>query len=327
MYKILSLLACLVAVTAANAADNPGYIFDISVNLGDQHAVHLVGSVAVSDPEQTVHTLRVDDDLSVEIRAERRRDRGHLSATLMRAQGEHVRELGSIYNDVAPFTTWTLAFSVCGDRMISLSYTAEPGRCAALPPIDKLRQGACPAGSCAGPFEGMPAIITARARIAPLSEPGEPLTISGRVLDVNGRPRAGIIIHAYHTNRLGIYPQPNPPRSQNSNFEGSLRGWAQTDSQGRYTFETIRPGSYPNSNNPQHVHMYVVDPGCATYFIKELQFTDDPLYQKARAADPKHSQEEAKAETPRRAGQGWEVTRNINLGTDIPNYKFCTATP
>ena len=46
---------------------------------------------------------------------------------------------------------------------------------------------------------------------------------------------------------------------------------------GRYTFETVRPGSYPNSRNPQHIHMHVIEPGRCTYWIDDVLFTDDPL--------------------------------------------------
>jgi protocatechuate 3,4-dioxygenase beta subunit len=176
---------------------------------------------------------------------------------------------------------------------------------------------------CVAPYEGMPATIPSHARIAPLSEPGEPLTITGRVFGPDGRARAGIIVYAYHTDRLGIYPRPDPPRSQASDYNGQLRGWARTDSEGRYTFDTIRPGSYPNSNNPQHVHMHVIEPGCATYTIPELQFTDDPMYQQLSAEERQRSGEYVKAETPQRMGKGWVVTRDIHLGENVPGYKPC----
>ena len=53
-----------------------------------------------------------------------------------------------------------------------------------------------------------------------------------------------------------------------------------TDAKGRYTFETIRPASYPDATIPQHIHMHVIERGCATYYIDELVFTDDPFFQR-----------------------------------------------
>jgi protocatechuate 3,4-dioxygenase beta subunit len=177
---------------------------------------------------------------------------------------------------------------------------------------------------CSGPYEGMPAAIPSRARIAPLSEPGEPLTIAGRVVGPDGRPRAGIIVYAYHTNRLGIYPPPVPARSTASDGNGQLRGWARTDVDGRYEFETIRPGSYPHTKNPQHVHMHIIEPGCGTYYIKELQFSDDPVRKQLTEEERKH-QEDAAIETPRKMAQGWEVTRDIRLGENVKGYKPCST--
>jgi protocatechuate 3,4-dioxygenase beta subunit len=327
MRTLLTLMFCCGALAAAHAAGVPGYIYkvQVGVNLGDRHTMHFTDSLAVTDPDETTHILKIDKDLHVEVRVWSPGGRRNLGVTLIKSHGAVPQKLASLGNIAAPSTTWAVAFSVCGDRIIALPYSAAPGRCADLPQIAKLSQGSCRDDSCIGPFEGMPAAITSRARIAPLSEPGEPLTISGRVFGADAKPRAGIIVYAYHTNRLGVYPRPDPPRSEASNFDGSLRGWARTDDAGRYTFETIRPGSYPNSNNPQHVHMYVVDPGCATYFIKELQFTDDPMYQHMKAVDPKGLDEEAKAVTPRRTSRGWDVTRDIDLAAEIPNYKACKA--
>jgi len=152
----------------------------------------------------------------------------------------------------------------------------------------------------------------------------EPLLITGRVTGSDGRPRAGIIVYAYHTDRLGIYRPPVPPRSQASYDHGQLRGWARTDAEGRYTFETIRPGSYPHTKNPQHVHMHIIEPGCLTYFIKELQFSDDPV-RKGMTEEELKDQEDAAIETPRKTAKGWEVTRDIRLGENVKDYGPCSA--
>jgi hypothetical protein len=49
------------------------------------------------------------------------------------------------------------------------------------------------------------------------------------------------------------------------------------------------------------------------------------MYQHMRAVDPKGLEEEAKAVTPRRTSRGWDVTRDIDLAAEIPNYKACKA--
>jgi protocatechuate 3,4-dioxygenase beta subunit len=219
-----------------------------------------------------------------------------------------------------------LAFSICGDRIIAVS-DAKPGRCADLPPMavpDRVF-GGCGA-YCTGPYEGMPAVITARERIAPASEPGEPLTVTGRVFGAEGRPRSGILVYGYQTDRNGVYPDVHPPRSYVSNFQGRLRGWARTDARGRYRFDTIRPGSY--GGNPAHIHMQVVEPGCSTYRIDDLMFAGDPLLERLT---PGQRQNETPGVggsgvgTLRHKGKAWEVTRDIRLGEKLPGYEPCSA--
>jgi protocatechuate 3,4-dioxygenase beta subunit len=86
--------------------------------------------------------------------------------------------------------------------------------------------------------------------------------------NVVGTAAAGAIVFAYHTDRGGLYDDPSKgPHSWR------LRGWARTDREGRFTFETIRPGSYPNSNNPPHVHFTAFLPNGERYHAGELELS------------------------------------------------------
>lgn len=117
-----------------------------------------------------------------------------------------------------------------------------------------------------------PARLTSDARIAPESEPGTPLVINGRVFTQDGRtPAAGITVFAYHTDRHGLYDAPSAgPHSWR------LKGWAITDADGRFTFRTIRPASYPNSRVSQHVHLNLEGPNVPR-LSAALEFDDDPM--------------------------------------------------
>jgi protocatechuate 3,4-dioxygenase beta subunit len=321
-------------VTTVRAAGTDGsirapgineHVDDVRVNIEDRRTVDLVAAFARTDPDGTVHTLRIDHDLSLKETLWTSAGVPEIRVELISSKGAQPRTLATSNAPGYPGQSTAVNFSVCGDRAIMVYGGTNTGRCADLPPMAKAdpQLGNCN-GTCTGPYEGMPGVITAHARIAPLSEPGEPLTISGRVVGPDGRPRAGIIVYAYHTDRLGIYPPPVPPRSEASNFHGQLRGWARTDAQGRYVFDTIRPGSYPHSNNPQHVHMHIIEPGCGTYFINELQFSDDPTRQQLSEQDRKNEASWTVVGTPHKTAQGWEVTRNIQLGENVAGYKPCS---
>ena len=117
-----------------------------------------------------------------------------------------------------------------------------------------------------------PARVGSSARIAPASEPGSPLVIDGRVFRADGRtPAAGVTVFAYHTDANGVYDVPS-----NGPHSWRLKGWAVTDAEGRFTFQTIRPASYPNATVPQHVHLSIEGPGVPRRFSGEIEFDDDP---------------------------------------------------
>lgn len=169
-----------------------------------------------------------------------------------------------------------------------------------------------PCEGCDYVFIGMPGEISSQARIAPANEAGEALRIDGVVRGRDGKPAAGIIVYAYHTDAKGRYPRAETRH-------GRLRGWARSDSAGRYRFDTIRPASYPNSDIPQHVHMHLIEPGRGTYWIDDIVFTDDPLLtDRQRAQMVRGRGGPGGAATPTRDADGtWRVTRDLVLGAGI----------
>jgi protocatechuate 3,4-dioxygenase, beta subunit len=117
-----------------------------------------------------------------------------------------------------------------------------------------------------------PAHVGSVARIAPESEPGTPLVINGRLYQADGRtPAPGVTMFAYHTDARGLYDVPSAgPHSWR------LKGWAVTDTEGRFTFLTIRPASYPNASVSQHVHLYLEGPSVPRRWATTIEFDDDP---------------------------------------------------
>ena len=56
-----------------------------------------------------------------------------------------------------------------------------------------------------------------------------------------------------------------------------LRGYMKTDAKGRYSYRTIRPGSYPNSRIPAHIHTQLWSGGYEPQYNQDLNFADDPF--------------------------------------------------
>ena len=117
-----------------------------------------------------------------------------------------------------------------------------------------------------------PASIGSSSRIAPASEPGAAMILRGRVVRPDGRPAPGTIVFAYHTDRAGLYDA-----AEAGAHSWRLKGWAKADEQGRFTFETIRPGAYPDRRTPAHVHFTAFTPSGERYHAGEVRFADDPL--------------------------------------------------
>lgn len=108
------------------------------------------------------------------------------------------------------------------------------------------------------------------ARLAPPGETGGRLRVEGRVFAPDGTtPAAGVTVYAYQTDATGTYAASGrPPR---------LRAWMRTDSDGRFAYDTIRPGSYPGGRNPAHVHHQLWGAGWPAQWGNDLLFDDDPL--------------------------------------------------
>jgi protocatechuate 3,4-dioxygenase, beta subunit len=126
-----------------------------------------------------------------------------------------------------------------------------------------------------------PASFGSSSRIAPLSEPGDPLVVHGRAFAEDGKtPLAGVVVFAYHTDRTGVYsPRGSAPHTWR------LKGWARTAADGTFEFRTIRPAPYPGRTVPAHIHVNIYMPDGSRYGADDLVFEDDPLVPPADRAN------------------------------------------
>ena len=115
--------------------------------------------------------------------------------------------------------------------------------------------------------------------IASANEPGTRIVVNGTVLNNANKPMAGILIYFYHTSDKGWYSDTGV---HIKGYEGDHRhsrlfGYVQTDAQGIFTINTIRPNGYPQSGFAGHIHLQMWNANGAHIpgIPGELQFEDD----------------------------------------------------
>jgi protocatechuate 3,4-dioxygenase, beta subunit len=141
-----------------------------------------------------------------------------------------------------------------------------------------------------GPLLGQERVAAADADLT-TQHAGEPLgqriIVTGRVLDSDGRAVPDTLIEVWQANAAGRYHHAvdNHPAPLDPNFTGA--GRCITDSEGRYRFVTIKPGSYPWGNHhnawrPAHIHFSLFGRAFTQRLATQMYFPGDPLF----AQDP-----------------------------------------
>ena len=101
--------------------------------------------------------------------------------------------------------------------------------------------------------------------------PGDPLIVTGRVVNRAGEPIAGAKVDVWHASPVGLYENQDPGQA-----DMNLRGKFTTDAQGRFRFRTVKMVGYPiptdgvvgrllaaqqrHPYRPAHLHTLIVKP-------------------------------------------------------------------
>ena len=117
-----------------------------------------------------------------------------------------------------------------------------------------------------------------------IGEPlGERITVTGRVLDRQGRPVGGQLVEIWQANASGRYAhlRDQHPAPLDPNFTGV--GRCLTGADGSYRFTTIKPGAYPwrnhiNAWRPAHIHFSVFGTAFTQRLVTQMYFPGDPLF-------------------------------------------------
>lgn len=137
-----------------------------------------------------------------------------------------------------------------------------------------------------GPVFGVTDVIALDADLTRHStgEPlGERITVTGRVLDRDGRPVRGQLVEVWQANASGRYAHQRDDHSAPLDPHFTGMGRCLTDGEGRYQFTTIKPGAYPwrnhvNAWRPAHIHFSLFGTAFVQRLITQMYFPGDPLF-------------------------------------------------
>lgn len=177
-----------------------------------------------------------------------------------------------------------------------------------------------------GPCEGCEAIyeygkknLTSIDTLPKFQETEPKIKITGTVYQKDGKtPVENVILYIYHTNRQGIYETKGNEKGW-AKRHGFIRGWVKTGKDGKYTFYTFRPASYPGRQLPEHIHITVKELKKNEYFIDDYVFNDDPLLTNSKRQNLKNRGGSGIATLNMKDGI-LTIERDLILGLNIPNY-------
>lgn len=151
-------------------------------------------------------------------------------------------------------------------------------------------------------------------------EQGEKILVKGTVFMPDGTtPAPNVILYVYHTDQRGFYEAGKNPTKWEK-VHGRNRGWMRTDQRGRYAYYTIKPASYPNRDEPAHIHYTVLEPNGKYYYLDACHFAGDSLLT-TNQINPDSPRGGTSGLLELRMENGVMVgTRDIILGRNIPGY-------
>ncbi len=155
---------------------------------------------------------------------------------------------------------------------------------------------------------------------------GQKVLLTGVVYLFDGKtPASDVLLYYYHTNTAGKYlhkaeEKRSMPPNDLGQTHGYIRGWVKTDYEGKYYIYTVRPGTYPTKDEPDHVHVNVKENNDINeYYIDDFVFDDDKLLTSAK----RKKLENRGGSGVLRMVQNGDLQigeRNIILGLNIPDY-------
>lgn len=198
--------------------------------------------------------------------------------------------------------------------LISLIACSQPNKKSS----DRSVGGSCE--GCEAALEYGSRMLNATDTLPDFNEQGPKLIVTGTIYQADGKtPASDVVLYVYHTDQKGAYSKKGNEEGWGKRH-GYIRGWIKTGKDGRYTFYTLRPASYPGGQNPAHIHPVIKEPGLSPYYIDEYLFDDDPVLSASERARQEKRGGNGVIKLTTDGGGMSVMKRDIILGLNIPQY-------
>ncbi len=198
--------------------------------------------------------------------------------------------------------------------LVSYSLCAQP------PKVGKPRLVGGPCEGCEAVFEYGNRKLSPVDTLPDFNDKGMRIKVTGTIYENDGKtPAEGVILYIYHTDQNGVYATRGDETGWGRRH-GYIRGWVKTGRDGKYTFYTLKPGTYPNRRTPAHIHPVILEPDGKYYWLGSYHFAGDPLLTE-REISPKSPRGGSSGLLRlRKEGDLWVGERDIVLGKNVPGY-------
>ena len=112
---------------------------------------------------------------------------------------------------------------------------------------------------------------------------GDRIRIEGKMFDGQGVPVDGILFEIWQADGQGRFAHPRDPRRTNTSFKGF--GRVESNMDGSFTFDTVKPGRVPGPNGTMqapHVVVAIHMRGVLSHLFTRIYFSDEA----SNAEDP-----------------------------------------
>jgi protocatechuate 3,4-dioxygenase alpha subunit len=118
-----------------------------------------------------------------------------------------------------------------------------------------------------------------QACLATPSARGERIRLAIRVLDGEGAPVPDSMIELWQADASGKYNHPDDPQEKVADPAFTGFGRQPSDANGRFVFETVRPGRVPGTDGAlqaPHINVHVFSRGVLWHISTRIYFSGDP---------------------------------------------------